>query len=202
MAKKVIFLMLSLVLSARFALPVQAADFVALPQNVRHSAVPCTSFQNHSTSLSFEALETKISDVFKPEKENAKLQATYSGTCGTNVNWNLDTSTGKLTISGTGAMKEYSNSADVPWYAYKEVIKTISIESGITYINDTAISFCSSLTTITVAANNQNYKSDAGVLFNKSGTTLIQCPPKKSGSYVIPSSVTSLRYYAFLPVMI
>lgn len=94
-------------------------------------------------------------------------------------------------------MKEYSNSTDVPWYEYKDTIKTVLIESGITYINDTSISFCSSLTTITVVSNNQNYKSDAGVLFNKSGTTLIKCPPKKSGSYTIPSSVTSLDYYAF-----
>ena len=28
--------------------------------------------------------------------------ATYSGSCGGNVNWHLDTSTGILTVSGSG----------------------------------------------------------------------------------------------------
>ena len=34
--------------------------------------------------------------------------ATYSGSCGTNVTYTLDTSTGVLTISGMGSMADYS----------------------------------------------------------------------------------------------
>jgi len=37
----------------------------------------------------------------------------------------------------------------------------------------------------------------AGVLFNKSQTTLIQCPGGKAGSYTVPSSVTNIGDYAF-----
>ena len=33
---------------------------------------------------------------------------TVSGTCGTNLTWQYDTSTYTLTISGTGAMNDYS----------------------------------------------------------------------------------------------
>ena len=45
---------------------------------------------------------------------------------------------------------------------------------------------------------NAFYGSVAGVLFNKSLTTLIQCPARKAGSYTIPNSVTSIGGYAFL----
>jgi hypothetical protein len=39
-----------------------------------------------------------------------------SGKCGTNLTWTLD-SNGTLTISGTGAMKNYENYFNVPWYS-------------------------------------------------------------------------------------
>ena len=39
---------------------------------------------------------------------------------------------------------------------------------------------------------NPVYTSVDGVLFNKSQTTLIQCPAGKAGSYTIPNSVTSI----------
>ena len=51
----------------------------------------------------------------------ATIQAkTYSGECGAegaNVTWKFDTETGVLEISGTGAMKDYTNNIDnlVPW---------------------------------------------------------------------------------------
>ena len=42
--------------------------------------------------------------------------ATYSGTCGKNLTWSLDTSTGELVIGGTGAMNDYSYYAERDWY--------------------------------------------------------------------------------------
>ena len=56
---------------------------------------------------------------------------------------------------------------------------------------------CTSLTGITVDAFNSFYSSVDGVLFNKSQTTLIQCPGGKAGSYTIPNSVTDIGYHAF-----
>jgi hypothetical protein len=54
------------------------------------------------------------------------------------------------------------------------------------------------LTSIDVAANNANYASDNGILFNKTKTTLLQYPAGKAKtSYTLPNSVTSSGDYAF-----
>ena len=37
--------------------------------------------------------------------------ASYSGKCGDNLTWSLDTSTGVLNITGTGDMRDYSYSS-------------------------------------------------------------------------------------------
>ena len=73
-----------------------------------------------------------------------------------------------------------------------------TIPNSVTSIGDGAFSNnFSSLSAITVDANNPFYSSLDGVLFNKNKTTLIQCPRGKSGSYTIPSSVTSIGDGAF-----
>jgi hypothetical protein len=56
---------------------------------------------------------------------------------------------------------------------------------------------CTGLTGITVAGDNGVYSSEDGVLFNKDKTALLLYPEGKSGSYTIPSSVTSIAYCAF-----
>ncbi len=73
----------------------------------------------------------------------------------------------------------------------------VAIGKSVTTIGDSAFSRCSSMSAITVDAVNSFYSSVDGVLFNKSQTTLIQCPGAKAGSYTIPSSVTSIGEYAF-----
>ena len=45
--------------------------------------------------------------------------------------------------------------------------------------------------------NNPVYSSVDGVLFDKSQTTLIQCPGGKAGNYTISSSVVNIGDYAF-----
>jgi len=53
------------------------------------------------------------------------------------------------------------------------------------------------LTAITVDISNSVYSSASGVLFDKNQTTLLIYPQGKSGSYMVPSSVTSIGDYAF-----
>ncbi len=72
-----------------------------------------------------------------------------------------------------------------------------TIGNGVTNIEDRAFGWCSSLTAINVNPNNPAYSSVAGVLFDKSQTTLIQFPGGLGGRYTIPNSVTDIGDYAF-----
>ena len=75
--------------------------------------------------------------------------ATYIGTCGDNLTWSLDTDTGVLNITGTGAMYDYSY-ASVPWYSYSSYIKTVNIDNSVTTISNYAFYDCDSLTSVTI----------------------------------------------------
>ena len=55
-----------------------------------------------------------------------------SGTCGEDAVWRLDDTT--LTISGTGAIAEFSSSSTPKWYPYKDKIHNVVVEEGITSI--------------------------------------------------------------------
>jgi len=74
-------------------------------------------------------------------------------------------------------------------------LSTIDIPASVTNIGIWAFSSCNAL--IHVDANNLNYSSIDGVLFNKDQTLLIVCPASKTGTYTIPPSVTNIEQSAF-----
>ena len=57
-----------------------------------------------------------------------------SGKCGPSAYWSFDSSTGTLTISGSGAMEDYEYENDYPWMDYRDSIQTIVIGDQITQI--------------------------------------------------------------------
>ena len=59
-----------------------------------------------------------------------------SGSCGANLTWTVNTETGELTISGTGAMNDYS-STTAPWKAYNDVITKVTVGEGVTALGST-----------------------------------------------------------------
>jgi len=73
-----------------------------------------------------------------------------SGSCGDNVTYTFVSSTGTLTIQGSGRMTDYYYSLDIPWYSYKNDIKTVIIEEGVTSVGAWAFYHCSSLTSVTI----------------------------------------------------
>ena len=110
----------------------------------------------------------------------------YSGSCGTNVRYSLDTETGVLSITGIGAMRNYNNSTSlVPWYSQSSFIKTANIADGVTLIGSYAFLGCSGLTSVTIP----NSVTSIGEY------AFYGC--SKLTSVTIPNSVTSIGEYAF-----
>ncbi len=112
-----------------------------------------------------------------------------NGTCGaegneSSVTWSLD-SDGTLTISGSGAMWDYSTAnigskKRAPWYEHKDNITTVIIEEGVTTIGTYAFWSCAQLTEITISATVTTIGDRAFMLCER----LIQI--------TIPQSVTSI----------
>ena len=81
---------------------------------------------------------------------------------------------------------------------YGSLLASVTVPSSITNLDIAAFYAMSSLTNITVDAQNPAYRSVAGVLFDKNETVLLQYPTDKPGSYSIPSSVSRVGTYSFI----
>lgn len=64
---------------------------------------------------------------------------TVGGLCGIDgdnmVSWTLDRDNGLLTISGHGAMADYDDPSQTPWYSYSKSIVHLAVEEGVTHIS-------------------------------------------------------------------
>ena len=110
------------------------------------------------------------------------LRAQDSGTCGDSITWTLD-SDSVLTISGTGAMYDYTSSDAAPWKNLPFAKAVIG--NGITTIGKRAFTLCLGLTGIDIP---ESVKSIAERAF-------VYCTGLKSVD--IPTSVTSIGSAAF-----
>ena len=112
-----------------------------------------------------------------------------SGKCGDNLTWKL--SNGVLTISGTGAMTNYTYSnpggegTNAPWYPNIKKIISVIISDGVTRIGNNAFCFCRNLKSVTIP-NSVTTIGD-GAFYECSSLT----------SVTIPNSVTSIGVSAF-----
>ncbi len=144
--------------------------------------------------------------------------ANSSGYCGDNIIWEYNY--GTLTISGSGAMYDYSYPNQVPWFSLNASIVNIVIEDGITSlgtysfygmtaveniyvgsdvtnIEKSALHQISFLN-IEVSNENQQYSSVDGNLYDKLKSSLIRYATKKEiASFTVPDSVVSIKNKAF-----
>lgn len=156
---------------------------------------------------------------------------TTSGNCGatgheSDVTWSFDTATGTLTISGTGAMADYTSApsatdAEQGWAQYYDKITRVVVTDGITRIGDAALdgllnveeySFgkdvaeignwgikVNSVKKFVVNGDSAGLKVVDNVLLSKDGTVLYAYPGGADAveSYTTPSGVKEIREMAF-----
>ncbi len=135
------------------------------------------------------------------------LFAESSGTCGENLTWTLSDD-GVLTISGTGAMTDYSYSSSAPWYSSRSSITSVIISDGVTSIGKYAFYDCRSLTSVTIPNSVTSIGKYA--FYDCRSLTSVTIPNSVTSigegafsgcsgltSVTIPNSVTSIGSYAF-----
>ena len=108
-----------------------------------------------------------------------------SGNCGENITWTL--SSGLLTISGTGAIPDYSDpyaTTTAPWYEYYVNINAVLIEDGITTIGSCAFAGLTLMTAVSIP--NTVTQINYGAFKNSA-----------LSSVTIPRNVTLINNYAF-----
>lgn len=147
----------------------------------------------------------------QPTMAGETTDTIYTGTLGDNVTWSLDTASGALTITGSGAMSDYTYSISTgtsPLRNYSNYIKSVTIADditsvgafvfcscvkltsvnlgiGITSIGNSAFSGCSALTEVVIPGSVASIGDNAF-----SGCSAL-------AEVVIPDSVTSIGEYAF-----
>lgn len=168
--------------------------------------VPMVAFANENENVNIGIVspteEVSVSD--KVSQVNSYLEISEeiaSGTCGDNAVWTLDDA-GTLTISGSGAI------TSSPWRSgYKDSIKSVVINSGITEIGAYSFYCCFNLKSVTLSdtVTKIGARSFEGCVFTSftipnSVTLIDDCAfenCKSLTSINIPDSVTSIGGYAF-----
>ncbi len=115
----------------------------------------------------------------------ATLHASLDYTCGANMGWYFDGSSGTLVINGSGAMYDWSTDTEVPWYSLRSQIRNVNVGSGVTSIGNFAFYACNSLSGVTLPKSLRTIGYDA---FAFSGNLM---------SITIPAGVTTISPYAF-----
>lgn len=76
------------------------------------------------------------------------LAAETGGTCGDDLQWQL--ADGVLTVTGSGAMRDFPESEMAPWYPLREQITEVRLPEGLTTVGSLAFYGCTALTAVTL----------------------------------------------------
>ncbi|MBO4692973.1 MAG: leucine-rich repeat protein [Clostridia bacterium] len=144
----------------------------------------CKKLQNGDVSCS------RLSAGFKYSvKVDDLVKTSYSGKCGANLQWNIDTK-GTLRIFGEGDMEDYLNNSAIgtaPWLKYYSLIKKIIVEEGVTGIGDYSFYCCLGWNVTEVSLPNSLERIGKIAFYG--------C--LKSGEIVIPKNVKQIGERAF-----
>jgi hypothetical protein len=134
-----------------------------------------------------------VSGVYTPEPFKFTINSdgvslTITEYAGSATNLDIPTTLNGFRVSGIGNFA----------FRWCTNLINVNIGSSVTNIGFNPFLECDSLTAITVDPSNPAYSSIAGVLFDRTQTTLVSYPSHGPESYAIPSSVTSIGNFAFL----
>ena len=110
--------------------------------------------------------------------------AQNSGTTGP-LNWNYDTGTKTLTITGSGDMPDFANADAQPWKDVRNEIEKVKIEAGVKSVGAYAFRNSAALTSVTLPAGVQTIGEAA---FNDCAALT---------SVTLPEGLTTIGKYAF-----
>jgi len=161
--KRTISLILAMILTVT-SMPVQAfageseTETVVRQQEDAITAAMSQETIAESIPEDTVALEEPLELDAAVAEAEAQAEDNYSGTCGDNLTWELDISTGMLTISGFGPMMDYKNPDDkyafesdlAPWMNYAGDITAIILDNNVNTVGDYAFSECTELKTVTI----------------------------------------------------
>ncbi|MCD8382307.1 MAG: leucine-rich repeat protein, partial [Clostridiales bacterium] len=138
------------------------------------------------------------------EPESSTVVA--SGVCGDDLTWVLDED-GTLTISGTGDMTLFEENS-APWYAWREQIVAVVLESGVKSVGNYAFYGCTALKTVSLP--NSVTCLCYSAFYGCTGLTKVVIPDSVTdigdsaffgctnlADVTIGSSVTEIRAYVF-----
>lgn len=205
MKKRLFVSTILIVLILEVIIPILSSRVLAMEENTNEEITDETQ-TSEETSRKYEIKEEESWDI--SENGDGSVIATFR----------LKDRT--LTISGVGRMRSADICKEKPLYRdlIEDVIisegvtnigmdtfyrwtnlKNIEIPSSVEDISDGPFSRNTSLESINVNVNNENYCSENGILFNKQKTKILQYPAGKTDvkEYSIPNTVTEIWDYAF-----
>ena len=109
----------------------------------------------YATACYFESNETWTEEVRQDYGGSITWRAVddsgivYSGACGEGLTWTLDVE-GKLTVSGTGKMDDYSYDQLAPWFDCLARVKSVVINEGVTSVGTEAFRECRNLKSVAI----------------------------------------------------
>jgi len=160
-----------------YTVNVKEGYFMSLEGNVTYNTYEGVHIEKHSLSAE---------KYCSPNYQNLEGvdAAGVCGANGNNLNWVLDDE-GTLTISGSGAMMDYTFDSSAPWSSRSESIQKVVIENGVTTIGEYAFHNCAKLTTVEIANTVTDIKAVAFL-----GCEVLT-------NVTIPASVKSIGISAF-----
>ena len=154
-------------------------------------------------SMIFSLMPVSAVTAFAEDENGGEVTTVDSGYCGAdnggeNLRWTLDNN-GVLTITGSGAMKDYTWDENVrlDWYVYhKDDIHSVVLDNRITHIGDYAFDKCTNIESVRYTG----YTGNAGVALPESVTTIgvhAFSDTGVTGTLKLPEHLTEIDSLAF-----